>query len=125
MRSFRRNKYHNRKTNGFDSQKEANRAAELKLMERAGIIEGLKFQVKFQLSPDRREKSAETYTRGPKKGKPKPGKIFEHACCYIADFTYYQDGNFVVEDCKGVRTADYIVKRKWMLDKYGIRIKET
>ena len=119
------NKFHNRKTKGYDSKKEADRAAELKLMERAGIIHDLKFQVKFQLSPPRREESKEIYTRGPKKGQHKPGKVYEKACVYIADFTYYQGDKYIVEDCKGFRTPDYIVKRKWMLDKYGIRIYES
>lgn len=31
----------------------------------------------------------------------------------------------VVEDCKGMRTKDYIIKRKLMLYKFGVRIKET
>lgn len=123
--TMRKNKYHNRKTNGYDSGREANRAAELKLMERAGVIHSLKFQVKFQLSPARREESKEVYTRGPKKGQHKPGKVYENACVYIADFTYYKGDKFIVEDCKGFRTPEYVVKRKWMLDKYGIRIYET
>ena len=95
------------------------------MMERAGIIENLKFQVKFVLSEAKREPSTEVYKRGPNKGKRKPGKVFENACVYVADFTYYQAGRFIVEDCKGFRTPEYIVKRKWMLDKYGVRIYET
>jgi hypothetical protein len=38
---------------------------------------------------------------------------------------YEQDGKEVVEDTKGVRTAVYVVKRKLMLEKYGISIVET
>lgn len=128
MRNARWNnksKYHNRKTNGFDSKKEADRAAELKMMERAGIIQDLKFQVKFTLSEAKREFTKEFYKKGPRKGQPKLGKVFENACVYVADFTYYQDGRYIVEDCKGFRTPEYIVKRKWMLEKYGVRIYET
>lgn len=44
---------------------------------------------------------------------------------YIADFVYHEDGMQVVEDTKGVRTADYIIKRKLMLWVHGIRIKEV
>lgn len=121
----RGSKYHARKTNGFDSAKEANRAAELKLMERAGIIQNLKFQVKFVLSEPKREASTEVYKRGKNKGKQKPGRVIEQGCTYTADFTYYQDGRFIVEDCKGFRTKEYIVKRKWMLEKYGVRIYES
>ena len=43
-----------------------------------------------------------------------------------AYFVYgYPDGRTVVEDTKGVRTADYIIKRKLMLHVHGIRILET
>lgn len=31
----------------------------------------------------------------------------------------------VVEDTKGMRTKEYIIKRKLMLYEYGIRIKEV
>ena len=33
-------------------------------------------------------------------------------------------GNHIVEDVKGVRTKEYTIKRKLMLYKYGIRIRE-
>lgn len=123
----RYNKYHARKVGKYASQKEADRAAELKIMERAGIISGLKEQVPFVLSETKRGESPGIYKKGPSKGLPKPGPVIEKACYYVADFTYYdkQKGKFVVEDCKGYRTAEYIVKRKWMLDKHKIRIYET
>ena len=45
---------------------------------------------------------------------------------YIADFVYMdKDGQQVVEDTKGVRTKEYIIKRKLMLHRYGIRIQEV
>ena len=50
----------------------------------------------------------------------------ERKAVYIADFVYKdRSGREVVEDCKGMRTKDYIIKRKLMLYKFGIRIKET
>ena len=88
----------------FDSKKEANRYAELKLLERCKAIEDLKLQVPFELIPKQ------------------PG---ERACVYKADFVYRENGQLVVEDAKGVRTKDYIIKRKLMLYLHGIKIKET
>lgn len=124
---MKRLKYGNSKTyDGFDSKKEARRYQELLIMERAGKISDLKRQVKFVLIPVQREYSREIYTKGRKKGCFKPGKILERECAYYADFTYHtDDGRFVVEDSKGMRTKDYIIKRKLMLREYGIRIYET
>ena len=116
-------KYGNRKTTVdgivFDSQKEANRYCELKLLEKAHKISGLELQKEFVLIPAYYE-----VTYGAR-GKPKK-KCVERACTYRADFTYYDidDDMWVVEDTKGVKTKEYIIKRKLMLNKYGIRIKE-
>ena len=44
---------------------------------------------------------------------------------YVADFVYEDNGDTVVEDTKGMRTKEYVIKRKLMLYRYGIRIKET
>jgi hypothetical protein len=52
------------------------------------------------------------------------GKVAERACSYVADFVYMQDGKKVVEDTKGFKTADYIIKRKLMLWVHGIQVKE-
>lgn len=115
------NKFRNQKTNGFDSRKEANRYYELRLLEKAGEIKDLRRQVKFILTPTQREPPVV----GPRGGLI-PGALIERESFYRADFTYYtKDGEYVVEDCKGMRTREYILKRKFMLDKYGIRIKET
>lgn len=123
-----RNKYGNRKTvvNGieFDSRKEAVRYQELRLLERAGKISGLRLQEKFILIPSQREASTEVYKSGPQKGRRKPGKLLEKECSYIADFFYTEDGEIVVEDTKGFRTEAYKIKRKLMLERYGIRIRE-
>lgn len=98
----------------FDSQKEFRRYRELKLLSRAGEISNLQRQVRFKLIPAQRDKN---------------GKVVERKCDYVADFVYYEqtkDGvTWTVEDTKGFRTKDYIIKRKLMLYIYGIRIKET
>jgi len=110
----------------FDSRKEAKRYQELKLLEAAGEISDLQMQVKFVLIPTQREFNArEIYKKGAKKGSFKPGRIIEREVAYIADFVYYlPDNTRIVEDTKGVRTKEYIIKRKLMLYRYGIRIKE-
>lgn len=104
----------------YDSQKELNRYAELKLMERYGKISDLQRQVKFLLIPAQYEPD----TVG-KRGGVKRGKLIERECSYVADFVYTDNGKQVVEDTKGFRTADYKIKRKLMLSVHGIRIKET
>ena len=124
------NKYKNRKitlSDGqvFDSHKEYVRYSTNERMQRAGIITDLKRQVKFVLIPAQYEETNEVYTKGPRKGLPKQGKLLEKECSYYADFTYKKNGILVVEDVKGVKTKDYILKRKMMLYFYGIRIREV
>lgn len=110
----------------YASQKEAVRHKELMLLERAGKIKNLRFQVPYELIPAQYE----TYERySDKTGKRlKDGKrCVEESCKYIADFVY-QDvstGEWIVEDSKGKRTKDYIIKRKLMLHVHGIRIHEV
>lgn len=105
-------KYHNKKVvvNGrtFDSAKEANRFQELSMLLKHGDIAELKCQVPFELIPAQRVN----------------GRLVERACKYVADFTYNRDGVLHVEDTKGFRTPDYIIKRKLMLYIHGIRIEE-
>ena len=121
----RRNKYGARKVtkNGliYDSKKEARRAGILEALEKAGAITNLRRQVKYVLIPTQREPD----TIGPKGGR-KPGKVIERECYYLADFVYTitATGETVIEDTKGIRTKEYIIKRKLMLERYGIRIKE-
>lgn len=82
----------------FDSKKEAKRYGELKLMEKAGEISVLRLQVKFILS----------------------------VCTYVADFVYYdKTKHLIVEDCKGVKTPVYRLKKKMMKHELGIEILET
>jgi hypothetical protein len=99
-----RNKFSNVVTNGFASKKEARRYGELSLLEKAGIISDLRTQVSFELIPK---------------------QDGERPISYIADFVYHEDGRTVVEDAKGVRTDVYVIKRKLMLWRHGIKILET
>ena len=95
----------------FDSIREAQRYRDLKFMLRAGLIAELELQKVFVLVPA---------------VKGADGKVIERAVTYKADF-YYLDkktGKYVCEDTKGVRTKEYIIKRKLMLERFGIRIVE-
>lgn len=107
-------KYNSKKTvvdgQKFDSKKEARRYQELLLLEKAGEIKNLSRQVKFVLIPSQRDEN---------------GKVVERECSYKADFTYEEGIKTVVEDVKGFRTKEYIIKRKLMLWRYGIRIREV
>lgn len=97
----------------FDSKKEAKRYSELLLLERAGAIQGLQRQVKYELIPSQRQ----------------DGRVVERACQYVADFVYEENGKTVVEDVKGYRDGGayrvFTIKRKLMLYIHGIRIKEV
>lgn len=114
------NKYHARKTEAdgmmFDSQKEANRYAELKLMQRAGLIKDLQMQKKFCLIPTLEGTN---------------GKIKQRATYYIADFVYWEKigdrWKCVVEDVKSpaTKTAVYRLKKKLLLWRYGYEIREV
>lgn len=106
------NKFHAKKVmlDGieFDSRREANRYAELKQMERAGLICDLRLQEEFELIP-------------------KFGK--ERAAKYHCDFSYTdtETGEKIVEDVKSraTRTKDYILRRKIMNWRYNIQIREV
>jgi hypothetical protein len=124
------NKYGNQKVvyDGieFDSRREMYRYMDLSFLVRAGAISDLKRQVAFELIPVQREKSTKVYKKGRKKGQPIEGKVIEKAVTYIADFVYKDNatGQTVVEDVKGTRTKDYVIKRKLMLYIHGIKIRE-
>lgn len=104
------NKYGSRRTfcDGvwFDSQREADRWIQLKLLAKAGEIEDLHRQVRFELIP-------------------KNDKY--RAVAYVADFVYVdcRTGDTVVEDAKGFKTEAYKLKAKMMYHKYGIEVKEV
>ena len=79
-------------------------------MERAGEIRDLKLQVPFELIPEMRDEKNRVIRK----------------TVYIADFTYYdRDGNFIVEDAKGVRTEAYRIKKKLMYWRHKIKIREV
>lgn len=123
--NYKANKYSNKKVvvDGvtFDSKREANRYQELLLLERVGAIKNLKTQVKYTLIPAQYEKVWK-----PRKKAYEKGKCLERECSYIADFVYVdiKSGEIVVEDTKGFKTKDYIIKRKLMLYVHDIKIKE-
>ena len=104
---MRRNKFHNVKTNGFDSRKEYNRSIELEALEKMGAISNLQRQVWYELIP-------------------KQGKL--RAAYYVSDFTFVCDGKEVVEDVKSPITRKlpvYALKKKLMKWVHNIDIKET
>lgn len=110
-------KYRNRKTTlagiTFDSRHEAERYLELCLLQRAGKICDLQLQVPFELIPRQTDKD---------------GKLLEREVTYTADFVYtdiYHGMVQVVEDAKGMRTKDYVIRRKLMLWRHGIRVQEV
>ena len=108
---FKQNKYHNKKVEydgiKFDSQKEKNRYIGLKQLERLGVIQNLQRQVKYELQPSFKLN----------------GKTIR-SITYIADFVYIQDGVEVIEDVKGMRTKEYLLKKKMFEYKYQKEIKE-
>lgn len=97
----------------FDSEKEAMRYINLAHLEKMGIIKNLQLQKKYELIPTQRDEN---------------GKVIERACYYYADFVYQRcDGVKIVEDVKSkaTKTPLYIVKRKLMLYRYGIKVQEV
>lgn len=108
-------KYKNKKTTfcgiEFASRKEAARYKQLKAWQELGLISDLQLQQKFILIPAQRIE----------------GKLIERECSYYADFCYVDNetGRTIVEDAKGFRTDVYKIKRKLMLWRYGIQIREV
>jgi len=81
----------------FDSKREAQRAEELKMLEMAGEISELQYQVPFVLS--------------------KVPKV-----TITIDFAYKENGKQVFEDAKGVLTRDFRTKLAWLKEKYNIEV---
>ena len=108
-----KSKYHSRKQTidgyVFASKREAQRYLELKMLEKAGEISNLELQKRFELIPSQRI----------------GGKAVERPCYYVCDFAYCEGGKQVIEDAKGMKTEVYKIKKKLMLYKYGIAIKEV
>lgn len=123
---YKKSKYGAKKTvidgEKFDSIKEGRRYQELLRLQKTGAISDLRRQVKYVLIPAQREPD-----RVGARGGKIQGRLIEREVAYIADFVYY-DHDYrqeIVEDTKGFRTPEYIIKRKLMLYLKGIRIKEV
>ena len=84
------------------------------MLEKAGEIYDLQRQVPFVVIPEQRDEK---------------GKLLEREVKYIADFTYKEKGSLcrTVEDVKSpaTRTEVYRIKKKLMLYRNGIRMKEV
>ena len=87
----------------FDSRREAERYAELLILEKAGRIKDLVLQPSFELQP------GFINAKG-KKVRP---------VIYKADFAYTEGDTHVVEDVKGMETDVFKLKRKMFDYKYG------
>ena len=110
----RRQKYGNSKVEDagrtFDSKAEHKRWQYLAMLERAGEIRDLRCQVPFELIP----------------AQVSPSGKRERPTMYLADFVYRTaDGIEVVEDVKGAVTPEFRLKRKLMLWRHGIEVKEV
>lgn len=122
----RKAKYGNKKAkaNGrvFDSMTERGRYYTLQTLEKAGEISDLRLQVPFEIIPaiyETVEVQLKTKTK-------QVQKLVQRASHYVADFVYKdKDGNMVVEDSKGFRTPEYLLKKKMMRAFLGITIKEV
>lgn len=99
------NKYRNRKivvdNIKFESNLEAERYRQLKLLQRAKQISNLRLQVPFLLQ----------------EGFKKNGKT-HRKIEYVADFVYEENGQTVVEDTKGMKTETFKIKQKLFEYKY-------
>lgn len=81
----------------FDSKAEAVRGEELHLLQLAGEIRNLRYQVSFVLC-----------------AKPK--------ITIKIDFAYYAKGHWQYEDVKGVLTRDSRTKLAWLKEMYGVDV---
>lgn len=106
-----------------DSILEAKRCEELHLLEKSGAIEGLELQKSFLIIPGIYEEveTKEVYKVGEKKGQNKTKKVcIERPSYYKADFVYYDKkiNKTVIEDSKGKKLKEYILKRKLVRHQY-------
>jgi hypothetical protein len=121
-----KNKYHAKKVTiygiDFDSKKEGMRYLLLKDMERQGEISGLQLQVSFELLPAIYKDEVVHLKTKDKVER----RLVQRAVHYVADFVYTdKEGKQHVEDTKGLRLPDYILKKKMMLAYKGITIVEV
>lgn len=98
-----RNKFHNKKTvvDGltFDSALEAKKWQEFSLLAKAGSIQNLQRQVRYDLC-----------VNGMK------------VCTYVADFVYTENGHTVVYDAKGMILPEFKLKAKLFKAIHGFDI---
>lgn len=121
-----KSKYGNKKAKHdgmvFDSRRERNRYIILSALQRAGEISDLRMQVTYELLPaiyEMEEKQLKTKVKMVQ-------RCAQRAVHYIADFVYKdKEGNEIVEDTKGMRTKEYLLKKKMMRALLGIQIKEV
>lgn len=88
----------------YDSRKEARRGEELKMLERAGLISDLRFQVRFTLQ--------DGFIRDGVRIRPIE---------YVADAVYVENGITIVEDTKSTITQkkeSYRLKKKLFLHNF-------
>lgn len=95
-------KWHEHNSVKFKTKKEMNRWIVLCHLRDAGRISALQRQVRFPLEVN--------------------GVLI---CTYVADFTYIEDGFYIVEDAKGFVTDVYDLKRKLLKALKGITVRET
>ena len=81
----------------FASRREARRGEELALLERAGEITDLQYQVRFILSSEPR-------------------------VSITIDFAYTEKGVRKYEDAKGMLTRDFRTKLAWLKEQHGISV---
>ena len=105
----KRSKYRNRRTicgaqHSHQSSKEANRCDELHLMVKGGLISELQLKKRYPIVID-----------GMK------------ICDYEDDFNYVDNKTktLIIEDCKGMKTRIYSLKKKLMLAVRGLTITES
>jgi hypothetical protein len=110
-RRFRDNKYGNSPERCFSgvmhhSRKESKRCNELQALLQGGLIRDLE---------NHPQPSFDLVVNGVK------------ICRYISDFRYVDvaTGETVVEDCKGFRTREYILKSRLLLALHGVEVKEV
>jgi hypothetical protein len=99
-------KYRAIRTNGYASKREAEYAANLWALARAGKIVNLSEQVSFELLP--------------------ATKDFPRPLRYVADFLYFDKESIRhVVDVKGMRTPVYKLKKRLMKQLLGVEIEEV
>lgn len=114
LKEARHQKYGNVKVtdNGivFASKAEHKRWQYLVMLQRAKEISDLQLQVPFEVIP----------------GMARPSGGRERPTVYIADFVYMDNrGRRVVEDVKGCVTPEFRLKRKLMLWRHQIEVREV